>query len=82
MRWSGKKRHVTLSNAALFARIHEGEKGSFLWLVNPTRAAQKTEVTLARGTLAQSQAVWPMDHIGNSGIEVPPRDVLILPLDS
>jgi beta-galactosidase len=80
LRWSGKKRHVTLSNTALFARVHEGEKGSFLWLVNPTRTAQKTEVTLARGALAQDKATWPIDYVSNGGIVVPPRDVLILPL--
>jgi beta-galactosidase len=71
---------VALSNAALFARVHKGEKGSFLWLVNPTRTAQKTEVTLARGALAQDKATWPIDNVSNGGIVVPPRDVLILPL--
>jgi beta-galactosidase len=80
-RWSGKERHVTLSNATLFARIHKGEKGSFLWLVNPTRTAQTTEVELAVGTLGFGKAVWPVGAAHGGGrVEVPARDVLILPL--
>ncbi|MEN3149747.1 beta-galactosidase [Neorhizobium sp. IRAMC:178] len=84
LRWSGCAPHATLSNKALFARIHRSEKGSFLWLVNPTRSAQLTEVKLAEGhgRLAPGKAVWPVGHDHGGGmIEVPARDVLILPLE-
>jgi beta-galactosidase len=81
--WNGRKKHVTLSNSTLFARIHSGEKGSFLWLVNPTRSAQSTEVTLAEGlgTLKPGAAAWPLEHAYDGRkIEVPARDALILAL--
>jgi beta-galactosidase len=81
--WSGRAKHVTLDNSNLFARVHKGEKGSFLWLVNPTRTSQSTKVKLAEGLGQPDFAgpVWPVDHIrGDGNIEVSARDVLILPL--
>jgi beta-galactosidase len=81
--WSGLSKHVTLSNDTLFARVHKGEKASYLWLVNPTRTAQSTDVVLAEGPikLCDRRAAWPIDHVHNGDkIEVPARDVLILPL--
>jgi beta-galactosidase len=81
VKWSGRARHATLSNDAVFARIHKGEKGSFLWLVNPTRKVQTTTVTLADGKLSGSKPAWPVNHAYDAGrIEVPARDVLILPI--
>jgi len=82
IQWTGIQRHVALSNAALFARIHKGENGSFLWLVNPTRAEQATEVFLAKahGQIQFGrEASWPLNHRCAGGrISVPARDVLIL----
>ncbi len=82
--WSGKDRHVRLSNPALFARIHEGADGSFLWLVNTTRERQATALSFGRG-FANAQAgdrVWPPEAAAGGGttFEVGPRDVLILTL--
>ena len=67
VRWSGRSRHVTLSNPAVFARIHKGEKGSFLWLVNPTRTPQVTEVALAEGRLSGSRPAWRMEMSSGTG---------------
>lgn len=81
--WAGGRRHVTLSNRAVFARVHVGEAGRFLWLVNPGRAAQSTEVTVADdlGALAPAEAEWPVGYRYDGGaVEVPARDVVILPL--
>ena len=82
--WSGKERHVTLSNPALFARVHHGPDGSFLWLVNTTRETQISEVTLggAFTSVRPRDRVWPLT--GNAAsdrrYEVAPRDVLIVAL--
>ena len=81
VKWSGRTRHVTLSNDAVYARVHKGEKGSFLWLVNPTRKAQTTTVSLADGKLSGGKPAWPVGYgYDLNRIEVPARDVLILPL--
>ena len=81
VKWSGRTRHASLSNDALFARIHKGENGSFLWLVNPTRKVQTTTVTLAAGKLSGGKPAWPVNHAYDAErIEVPARDVLILPI--
>ena len=81
VKWSGRTRHVTLSNDAVYARVHKGEKGSFLWLVNPTRKTQATTVSLADGKLSGGKPAWPVGYgYDLNRIEVPARDVLILPL--
>lgn len=81
--WSGTERHVRLSNGAVFARIHRGDEGSFLWLVNPTREPQETTIALAEahGVPAQGCVPWPAGYIYDGGpVQVPARDVVILPL--
>lgn len=81
--WSGARRHATLSNTAVFARIHKGETGSFLWLVNPTRQKQTTDIQLAagHGSLTSGPALWPAGYAYAGGaVEVPARDVVILEL--
>lgn len=84
LKWSGATPHVTLSNRAVFARVHKGESGGFLWLVNPSRTPQTIEVSIAEelGRLAAGPAIWPIGHVQDSGtsVVVPARDVLILKL--
>jgi len=81
--WSGRQKHVTLANGRLFGRVHRGENGSFLWLINPTREAQSTQVTLAEdlGKLKPGPAAWPLTHVYEGGsIDVPARDAVVLPI--
>jgi beta-galactosidase len=82
--WSGKQRHANLSNPAVFARIHKGEQETFLWLVNPTRQAQATSITLSSdyGSLKPKSCEWQSGNAWQKGdqVEVPARDVLILRL--
>ncbi|KJF70648.1 hypothetical protein RP75_25215 [Agrobacterium arsenijevicii] len=84
LEWSAATPHVTLSNRAVFARVHKGESGCFLWLVNPSRTPQTIEVSIAEGLgkLAAGPAIWPISHVhGDTTSDVvPARDVLILKL--
>lgn len=86
-RWSGKEQHVRVSNAALQARIHEGDGGRFVWVINPTRERQEAGLQFAAG---YSQArpgdlLWGEAAVesGAAGISVavPARDALIFRLD-
>jgi beta-galactosidase len=82
--WSGRERHATLSDAALFARLHAGAAGRFLWLVNPTRDERTTAVTLGgdgRGS-APAACLWPEAAATPTleAVTVPARDVVILRL--
>lgn len=82
--WAGIRRHVALSNNAVFARVHRGANGSFLWLVNPTREPQETTVELAEADerLSAGPLPWPIGSRTEGGtVRVPARDVLILPLE-
>jgi beta-galactosidase len=83
LKWAGTIRHVTLSNKDLYARVHDGDKGSFVWLVNPTRSAQNTELRFGNTalSLAKGSVSWPADTNYDGGtISVPARDVMIIPL--
>jgi len=79
-RWSERERHVQLSNPAIFARIHKGESDSFLWLVNPTRQDQSTEVSFGRiENVRLRECMWPVDgSSGGNAFNVGSRDVRIL----
>ena len=44
---TGKTQHVRLPNFAMQARLHHGESGNALWVVNPTREIQHSTVELA-----------------------------------
>jgi beta-galactosidase len=82
--WTGKTQHVRLSNQAMQARLHAGEGGRVLWVVNPTRETQRATVELApqHGVLEFGGARWAGEGAQAQGNEVavPPRDVLVVRL--
>jgi beta-galactosidase len=79
--WTGRDQHVRLSNGALQARLHEGEGGKVLWVVNPTRETQRSAVTVAarHGALRIGQTHWAGEgaRIQEAEVVVPPRDVVV-----
>jgi beta-galactosidase len=82
--WTGKSQHVRLSNPAMQARLHVGERCKVLWLLNPTRETQSAAVKLGsqHGALGFGKAYWVGEGARASGSEVvvPPRDVLVVRL--
>ncbi|HEY4200697.1 MAG TPA: alpha-amylase family protein [Devosiaceae bacterium] len=44
--WAGKRRRVISSNSAVIARLHEGEAGRALWLLNPSRNSQQGTIAI------------------------------------
>lgn len=75
--WSGKARHVTLSNGEVYARVHEGAEGNYLWLINPSREDQTTTVVLAAGAVSEESS-WPSNATTGESLTVVARDALIL----
>lgn len=82
--WLGNERHVTLDNSAIHARLHKGDDGLFLWIVNPTREAQTTSFRIgsAYGAVKPTASLWPEKTAvaGETKVTVPARDALILQL--
>jgi beta-galactosidase len=80
--WAGRAQQVRLSNPDLQARLHEGETGRFLWVVNATREVQTAKVVLARPA-SLGATFWANAGATAEGdrISVPARDVLIVRLD-
>jgi beta-galactosidase len=72
---------VRLSNGAMQARLHDGESGKVLWVVNPTRETQRSTVTFAarHGALGIGKAHWAGEgaRVEEAEVVVPPRDVLV-----
>jgi beta-galactosidase len=46
--WAGVEQQVRVSDPEIKARLHQGNGGSYLWVVNPTRQARDAAVTLLR----------------------------------
>lgn len=44
--WAGISPHVQSSDPAVKARLHQGSGGTYLWVINPTRAARTVTITL------------------------------------
>ncbi|WP_172123660.1 MULTISPECIES: beta-galactosidase [unclassified Devosia] len=81
--WTGNKPRVTLSNPQLHARLHEGPEGAVLWVINPTREAQKAEVMVDQQIASLGEPYWSSYNAadGAGTITVPARDVLIVRLN-
>lgn len=79
--WTGKTQHVKLSNHAMQARVHKGDSGTYLWVLNPTRTTQTADVTFSaeHGSLGTAKIHWsaPDASAADGKISVPPRDALI-----
>lgn len=82
--WTGSEQHVRLSNCAIQVRLHEGEAGKMLWVVNPTRETQRSTVTLASryGTLRFGETYWAAGsaRFRDGEVVLPPRDALVVRL--
>ncbi|HTJ56036.1 MAG TPA: hypothetical protein VL418_00540, partial [Devosiaceae bacterium] len=69
---------------ALQARLHQGDGGLFLWLVNPTHKPQQTSFALAPGfgAVKATASLWPEKAAAPAGstLTVPARDAVVLQL--
>ena len=45
--WADQTQHVRSSNPVVTARLHHGEGGLYLWVVNPSRSTQQVRLTLS-----------------------------------
>ena len=78
--WTGAKPHVSTGNLAVQARLHLGESGGALWLLNPTREAQPVTVALGpqHAGLEIGGAYW--GEGAGKAVTIPPRDAVVLRL--
>lgn len=56
--WAGVKQQIRVSDASIHARLHKGEGGTYLWVVNPARASKEVTVTLESGPFRKAQELW------------------------
>jgi beta-galactosidase len=59
LRWAGRVPKVISSNGEVKARLHEGEDGRFLWLVNSARTDQPVRVEISGSPVRSAVALWP-----------------------
>jgi beta-galactosidase len=80
--WTGRARNLSTDNAAVIARLHRGDNGAALYVLNPTRSEQKVRVTLgeAHAGLKVNGAYW--GKADSLDLVIPPRDIVIAKLAS
>lgn len=86
LEWGGVAQRLRSSDGDIKARLHEGDGGKYLWVVNPTRETREVTIQLAEGE-AGSHAVkdlWggkPVTLNGNTiKVAVGDRDVAVIRL--
>jgi len=82
--WAKRVPQITVSDAAIIARLHGGPGGDYLWVVNPTRSARSVTVTLQKGPWQSARPLWgegPVAVMGHSlQVTVADRDAMVLRL--
>ena len=65
------------------ARLHEGPKGRFLWLLNQTRQTQTASVTVGGKPAKFGKTYWADSQAELTGgiATVPARDIVIVALE-
>jgi beta-galactosidase len=58
--WAGKTAQVAVDDRRVTARLHDGEGGTYLWVVNPSRQAAtvRVEVSQRWGPFRAAHLVW------------------------
>lgn len=82
--WAGRTPLVRSDNPRVQIRAHRGEGRTFLWLVNPTRSAQRGRIRVGDSNAAGRAGVsfWANAGAAFDGDQfaVPPRDALVVEL--
>jgi beta-galactosidase len=77
LRWAGKTPNIQVNDERITARIHYGEGGTYLWVVNPTWETLDVELTLSNAWgpfyNSNSQLLW-----GQSPLEVDGRKIEVV----
>jgi beta-galactosidase len=55
--WAGVQQQVQSSDPEVKARLHKGEGGAYLWVVNPTRTARTVRISLP-STFQRAVELW------------------------
>jgi beta-galactosidase len=71
--WTGKPQQILLDNNAVQARLHRGDAGDYVWIVNPTREVQTVEVTLGSG----ARPAFGTVHWADAGADLTGRTVTL-----
>ena len=58
--FAGKSQHVTCSDPRVKARLQDGEGGTYLWVINPTKSTRQVEVSLP-ASFDRATELWQDD---------------------
>ncbi|MCX6622362.1 MAG: beta-galactosidase trimerization domain-containing protein [Acidobacteria bacterium] len=81
LEWAHTEPRLHLKGAGMQARLHTGAGGTYLWVVNPARSAQRAEVTLP-SAFDRGDDLWGTRPVSVAGrkvtVEVGDRDVAVI----
>ncbi len=82
--WTGKRQQILLDNNAVQARLHRGDTGDYLWIVNPTREVQTVEVALGSGARPAFGTIHWADagaELAGQTVTLPARGIVVVRLE-
>jgi beta-galactosidase len=81
-----RKQRITVSNPAIVARLHQGDGGTNLWVINPTAQPQDVFVVVDGGPWVGAKDLWQGTAAQLSGstlrVRVPARDAAVIQLNA
>jgi beta-galactosidase len=83
--WAGVKQQVRTSDVAVIARLHKGDGGSYLWVINPTRSTKNVKITpeskVGRATDLWQESSRPEVAGGTISVNIEERSAAVLRLE-
>jgi beta-galactosidase len=84
--WASTEPHLRSSDNEMKARLHKGDGGTYLWVINPTRKTRSAVISMARslGQFQSATELWQGQKVSlkssNIEITVADRDAAVIRL--
>lgn len=84
--WTGKTQHVVSSDTRVKARLHDGARGTYLWVANPTRQDLPVQLVLSGrwGPFTTCHSLWGAEAAVEGrvvALRAGARDVTVIALE-
>jgi beta-galactosidase len=86
LQWGGGFQGVVSSDPEIKARIHEGPRGRYLWVINPTRISRNTVISIYAGNaqIKNVRTLWgendPIQTGNEIRVSINDRDAAVIQL--
>lgn len=77
---------IRVDDASVQARLHQGQGGAYLWIINPTRDTRSVRIKIApnAGNFTSAEDIWGKQQVMLEGqqvtVSIPERDAAVIAL--